>query len=123
MNSFAEITETTGLAVRTALNENFEDLYEGYGGGCVQKLAFSGGTTAPTPSATDPSLITTITHAFGVTYGTTPYVVPIPKCDWSIYVVSVSTTGCVIGCGSTGSATTLNYDLLVIYPPSAITLT
>jgi phosphopantothenoylcysteine synthetase/decarboxylase len=120
--AFQELTNgDSGLSFRTKLNENFEEVYEGEGGGFIETLAFSGGTTSPA-SQTDPSVINTITHTFSESYSAAPKVVIIPKCDWIFYVSSVTTTQVVIGCGSTGSASTADYDLIVMKEKQSITL-
>jgi hypothetical protein len=102
----------SGSTVRTALNNMFTELYTGEGRGFQEKLAYSGGTVSP-GGETDPAVINTITHTFSGSYSSAPHVIIIPKCDWWIYISSVSTTQVVIASGSFGGASVLDYDLLV----------
>lgn len=104
------ITLNNGLAAvtyRENLISYFTELYA-YGV-FTEKIARSTGT----PSTGDPAGLSTISHTI-TGYTAAPVVIPIPKCDWHIYVSSVSSSEIVIGVGSYGSGTTLDYDLLLI---------
>jgi len=81
--------------------------------GYKEAISYSSGTVAPV-GETDPLEITTVTHTFVRTYTTAPYVFVISKVDWLIYISSVSATQVVVGVGSSGGASTLDYDLIVI---------
>lgn len=107
----AQVTITDGMSalnVRTNINSMFTELYTL--GTIAEKLSRSGGS----PSSGDPASLDTVTHSFAGSYSKAPIVVPINKCDWHIYISSVSTSQVVVGVGAYGSGTTLDYDLLVI---------
>lgn len=103
-----EITDgMSALNVRTNINNMFTELFKGV---ISEVLARSGGS----PSSGDPAGLDTVTHSFVGSYSSAPYVIIINKCDWHIYISSVSTSQVVVGVGAYGSGTTLDYDLLVI---------
>jgi len=81
--------------------------------GLNETLLRSGGTEAPTPGETDPAEITTITHSLTETYAAAPSVVLVPKCDWDMYISSVSTTQVVVAIGGSGTSDTVDYEVLV----------
>jgi len=107
----AKVTITDGMSaynVRTNINSMFTNLFT-YGF-FSEKLVRSGGT----PSSGDPATLDEVTHTLVGSYTSTPVAILIPKCDWHIYISSVNTTTVVVGVGAYGSATTLDYDILIL---------
>jgi len=97
----------SALNFRTYLNNMFTELYT-YG---FMKATIA--RSAGTPSTGDPASFDTVTHTI-TGYTNAPKVILIPKCDWHVYISSVSNTTIVVGVGSFGSGITLDYDLVVI---------
>jgi len=79
----------------------------GYGDGRLKEtLARSSGA----PATGDPLDLTIVTHDFTRTYSSAPTIILTKKCDWDIYLVSVSTTQVVIGVGGQGTSTEAEFD-------------
>ena len=100
------LNEELADTFRTKLNNMFTELYT-YG---FMKATIA--RSAGTPSTGDPASFDTVTHTI-TGYTAAPKVILIPKCDWHVYISSVSNTTIVVGVGI-GSGTTLDYDLIVV---------
>jgi len=97
----------SALNFRTYLNNMFTELYT-YG---FMKATIA--RSAGTPSTGDPASFDEVVHTI-TGYTLAPKVILIPKCDWHVYISSVTNTTITVGVGSFGSGTTLDYDLIVV---------
>ena len=86
-------------------------LFEGFGGG---KLVEVQERSDGTPATWDPLTLSEVVHTLTRTYDTAPEVQVVAKCDWLLYVKSVTlATGVVtvtVGVGSTGVAEEADFD-------------
>lgn len=110
-----------GSSIRGKINDNFTELYARIDNIEESGLVFSDieNRNSGDPSSGTPSSITNreITHVF-TGYSEEPIIFIIPKCDWNLYLKSVSldagTLTVKVGFGPSGTDNSIGYTLLLI---------
>ena len=99
-----------GQAAQTFRENLIDRLEELFTVGFLSEVqSFSDGS----PGTGDPAGLSTNTHTLTGSYTNTPKAILVSKSDWHIYLSSINTTTAVVGVGSFGSGSTLDYDILI----------